>query len=181
MTTIIAPTVPTAVTTPVDTTPPDGKQPSWHQVGSAGQGGHRRSSLTVVSIDSGCRKRVFCEAARALTYIFPLSKFWQGIVRDRPAPENAYFAAWSKGIQSHDCSQFYPDCSDSPARLVLPVINEATGPKGFVGSFLERLVRPRGADAPRKSLVMQKLREGDRRLAAEKPRDQSDDFRLRRA
>lgn len=136
-----------------------------------------------MSLDNGCRKRVFCEAARTLTYVFPLSKFWQGIVSERPNPPNAYFTAWSRGLSSQDCSHLYPDCSDSPAGLVLPLVNQAVGPKGFVGSFIERLTLPAGPDvprelgAPRPSLVMQKLRQSQRQLEAGSwPPAYSDEF-----
>ncbi|XP_077557862.1 uncharacterized protein LOC144173240 [Haemaphysalis longicornis] len=146
-------------TTPAESTMStmgDAEQVSWRENGQ--QGGRHPSSLTIVSLDAGCRKRVFCEAARTLT--------------ERPNPPNAYFAAWSRGLSSQDCSHLYPDCSDSPAGLVLPLVNQAVGPKGFVGSFIERLTLPSGPDvprelgAPRPSLVMQKLRQSQRQLEA---------------
>ncbi|KAL1432658.1 hypothetical protein MTO96_012875 [Rhipicephalus appendiculatus] len=146
--------------------------PPWRQSGSLADGVRNRPSLTLLSFDPGCRKRVFCEAARTLTYAFPLSRSWHGEVSEKPVSTNAYFAAWSKGMLGLDCSHLYQDCSDSPAGLVMPLLREAIGPRGFVGAFIERLaaasVRHAFVDhgaPPRPSLVMQKLREGERRSA----------------
>lgn len=133
---------------------------------------HHKSSVTIVRPDVGCRKRVICEAARTVTYMFPFSKFWHGIASERPDPKSVYFAAWSRGLSSEDCSLLYPDCSDSPAGVVLSLANQAMGPKGFVSSFIERLTMPAGPDvprepgAPRPSLVMQKLRTSQRQWEA---------------
>lgn len=156
---------------------------SRNETGSRGD--HHSSPVTIASVDVGCRKRVFCEAARTLTRVFPLSMFWQGIAR--PDPQNAYFDAWSRGLSSEDCSQLYPDCSDSPAGLVLSLANRAVGPKGFVGQFLERLTLPAGPNvprepgAPRPSLVMQKLRTSQRQWeAAGGPPTSSDEFTTRK-
>ncbi|XP_077520501.1 uncharacterized protein LOC144130454 [Amblyomma americanum] len=119
---------------------------------------------TATGTNSGCRKRVACEAARTLTGVIPISSFWQEIVRGAPEPNSAYFAAWSKGLLDKECSELYPDCSDSPAGKVLPLVSEVVGPKGLVTSFLERLTAPsapyvpRDPGASRPSMVMQKLR-----------------------
>lgn len=133
---------------------------------SSQHGGRRpvKAALTV-----GCRKRVACEAARTLTDMFPISGFWQEIVKGRPRPRNAYFAAWSMGLQKNECANLYPDCSDSVAGAVLPLANEAVGTKGIVSTFIERLSAPSAAHvprepgAPRPSLVMEKLRQYRRR------------------
>ncbi|XP_075740948.1 uncharacterized protein LOC142788237 [Rhipicephalus microplus] len=146
--------------------------PPWRQSGLSVDGVRNRPSLTLLSFDPGCRKRVFCEAARTLTYVFPLSRSWHGEVREKPIPTNAYFAAWSKGLLGQDCSHLYEDCSDSPAGLVMPLLREAIGPRGLVGAFMERLAAAsvrhaltEPGEPPRPSLVMQKLREGERRSA----------------
>ncbi|XP_075543318.1 uncharacterized protein LOC142577748 [Dermacentor variabilis] len=142
------------------------------------QHGGRRPVKEVMS--AGCRKRVLCEAARTLTDMFPISGFWQGIVKGRPHPRNAYFAAWSRGLQDNECSDLYPDCSDSAAGVMLPLVNEAVGTRGVVSSFIERLSAPaashvpRDPGAPRPSLVMEKLRKYRRRTNADRARAVSD-------
>ncbi|CAN8006790.1 unnamed protein product, partial [Ixodes hexagonus] len=126
-----------------------------------------RPPSSVISTDAGCRKRVVCETARTLTYVFPLTQYWESLVRDRPANRDDYFSAWSKGLLNQDCSETYPDCSDSPAGVVLPMVNEVVGPKGFVGSFLDRLARPSAPHVPRDkgfarpSVVMQRIRQSE--------------------
>ncbi|CAN8012682.1 unnamed protein product, partial [Ixodes pacificus] len=142
-----ATTLGASTVSPTPVVPPGTRRPSW-----------------VTSTDAGCRKRVVCEAARTLTYVFPLTQYWQSVVRDRPATKDDYFGAWSRGLLDEDCSNRYPDCSDSPAGVVLPAVNQVVGPKGFVGSFLDRLVRPSAANVARDpgygrpSIVMQRIR-----------------------
>ncbi|KAK8776024.1 hypothetical protein V5799_030631 [Amblyomma americanum] len=136
---------------------------------------------------AGCRKRMACEAARTMTHVFPLSDYWQETVRLGPEPNSAYFAAWYKGLLNKDCSEFYPDCSNSPTGMVLPLLTDVLGPKGFVGSFLERLAIPsspqvpRDAGAPRTSLVMERLREAQRRWESKEARISSEEIASRRA
>lgn len=138
------------------------------------QHGGRRPVAAAMTV--GCRKRIVCEAARSLTDMLPISGFWQEIVKGRPHPKNAYFAAWSRGLQKNECAHMYPDCSDSAAGMVLPLVSEAVGPKGIVSSFIERLNTPaashvpREPGAPRPSLVMEKLREYRRRMDIDKSR-----------
>ncbi|KAH6937126.1 hypothetical protein HPB50_025747 [Hyalomma asiaticum] len=181
-TTVAFTTPPTALATSPTTEWYGEQVPSWRQTGSLAGGGRNRPSLTLLSFHPGCRKRVFCEAARTLTYVFPLSRSWQGSVREKSAPRNAYFAAWSKGLLGHDCSHLYQDCSDSPAGLVMPLLKEAMGPKGFVGAFIERLAAASMRQAfeeqrePRPSLVMEKLRSSERRLAAAEPQMPFNEF-----
>lgn len=98
-------------------------------------------------------------------------------------PANAYFDAWSKGMLGHDCSHLYEDCSDSPAGLVMPLLRMAIGPNGFIGSMVERVAAASMRHAlmdleapPRTSQVMEKLRRGERRLAAAEPQMPSSEF-----
>ncbi|XP_037505058.1 uncharacterized protein LOC119381171 [Rhipicephalus sanguineus] len=152
---------------------PEREQNSSREQLSPHNGGRRpvAAAMTV-----GCRKRIVCEAARSLTDMLPISGFWKEIVKGRPHPKNAYFAAWSRGLQKNECAHMYPDCSDSAAGMVLPLVSEAVGPKGIVSSFIERLNTPaashvpREPGAPRPSLVMEKLREYRRRIDSDKPR-----------
>ncbi|XP_065288820.1 uncharacterized protein [Dermacentor albipictus] len=171
------------VTTPPTTTSYAGEPPAWRQNEWSADSGHSRPPLTLLSLQPGCRKRVFCESARTLTYAFPISRSWQGEVRQRPVPANAYFDAWSKGMLGHDCSHLYEDCSDSPAGLVMPLLRMAIGPNGFLGSLVERVAAASMRQAlmdheapPRTSLVMEKLRRGERRLAAAEPQMPSSEF-----
>ncbi|KAH7968894.1 uncharacterized protein LOC119381172 [Rhipicephalus sanguineus] len=171
-TTVASTNRPTTLVTSPTTESYEEQPPPWRQSGSLADGVRHHPSLTLLSFDPGCRKRVFCEAARTLTYAFPLSRSWHGEVRERPVPTNEYFAAWSKGLLGHDCSHLYQDCSDSPAGWVMPLVREAIGPRGFVGAFIERLAAASVRHAivghgapPRPSLVMEKLRKGERRLA----------------
>ncbi|XP_077520502.1 uncharacterized protein LOC144130455 [Amblyomma americanum] len=137
--------------------------------------------------NAGCRKRVVCEAARTLTNIIPISNLWKEIVRGRPEPKNAYLAALSKGLLNQDCSEIYPDCSDSAAGMVIPLVSEVVGPNGFLSAFLERLAIPsaphvpRDPGAPRPSLLTERLRHSKRRWKSTQPWTSSEDFATRRA
>ncbi|KAL3188620.1 hypothetical protein MRX96_022432 [Rhipicephalus microplus] len=130
---------------------------------------HQTRRPVAAAVSAGCRKRIMCEAARSLTDMLPISGFWKEIIKGRPHPKNAYFAAWSRGLEKNECAHLYPDCSDSAPGLVLPLVSEAVGPKGIVSTFIERLNTPaashvpREPGAPRPSLVLEKLREYRRR------------------
>ncbi|KAH7954098.1 hypothetical protein HPB49_015563 [Dermacentor silvarum] len=178
--TTLAFTEPTTLTSPTTTSY---QEPlSWRQPASLADGGRNHPSLTILSFHPGCRQRVFCEAARTLTYALPMSRSWERVFRERPVPTSTYFGAWSKGMQGHDCSHLYQDCSDSPAGLVMPLLREAMGPHGLVKAFVKHMdaasmhneLMDRGA--PRPSLVMEKLRQGERRLAAAEPVMPSSEF-----